>query len=206
MSPKYKSSKILFIDDDPGSVAGFVDYLNDEGFSNVVKLTSIKSFSEVVAQDAALVFLDIGGVASNLDPDKEGTAVLDYLRKHAPWTRVVVLSGATFDAARSPALASADQCCTKGSLSLADILEITETQLEAGHAPEHRNARIMRVLQDEISNVPLSPRTRKKVLKTIDKAVVNEGSPSFDWQKSVDAVRKQLKTVGELAALLQHFV
>ena len=122
MVANLKRGKIVFIDDQEEAIEPYVAHLRDEGFTNVDVITDVKSLNHVLQAEADSLFLDITGVASALDGDDEGLALLEYLKKHRPWTRVVVLSGSEFPASKAKPLSQADLCITKASLNLADLV------------------------------------------------------------------------------------
>jgi CheY-like chemotaxis protein len=178
-----KNAKIVFIDDQKTAISPFMSHLNDEGFSNVTFLKSVRSFNEVVQLGADLVFLDITGVATTLDEEDEGLSVLGYLKKHRPWTRVVVLSGSDFPASKARQLSQADLCVTKASLKLAELVNVTEDQLRHGLAPEFRYVQILEVIESQLDDLNLGWWTRWRLQKLIETAKTHRGDTGFDWSK-----------------------
>jgi CheY-like chemotaxis protein len=202
MKRSLKVAKIIFIDDEETAVANYVAHLKEEGYLNVVHLPGIKTLKEIEDLGADLVFLDIAGVASALDPRDEGLIVLRHLRKVAPWTRVVVLSGSSFQADKVPDVAAADKCISKASLGLAELTELTEQELQESMAPAHRNARIIGRIQDDIEDLGLSWFKKRKLRKVIAKAVLHESDETFDWNGLVSDATEIIKVTGKLVPLL----
>lgn len=205
MDKNYRRAKILFIDDEPGAVKDFVAQLRDEGYSNTTHMASVKSLKDVAEEQADLVFLDIAGVASALDSTDEGVAVLKYLRRRVPWTRVVVLSGSSFPVDRASEFAQADLCIRKATLSLAELVEVTESQLKIALAPEYRNALVLRILSEDIESLELGWLRKRKLKSLIKQGLSNQGDASFDWQKllsQINPILSATKSAGQIIHLL----
>ena len=65
---------------------------------------------------------------------------------------LIVLSGSTFPAHQAQTLSLADRCCTKASLSLADITDLVEEEIKIAIAPEYRNVKIYKEILERIVN------------------------------------------------------
>jgi|SRR3989344_215011 len=194
MPTGYKSGKLLFIDDEEGAVKPYIAHLRDEGFTNIVHMTNVATLNEVLQHAPDLVFLDIAGVGSTLDPKDEGLAILKYIKKQTPWTRVVILSGSQFRADKAPDLASADVCVTKASLNLAALVNLTEEQLKKALAPEYRNVRISSILLDNIDDLRIGWFSKWRLRRLVTEAMSHEGDPSFDWVGLAKKLTTILKT------------
>ena len=198
-----KRGKILFVDDQPDAVAPYVKQLQQEGFTNVVLMNEVTSFNDLINHRADLIFLDITGVATGLDKEDEGLAVLQYVKTHAPWTRIVVLSGSAFPASRAIDLTKADLCVTKASLTLADLVTVTEDELEHGLAPEYRNAKVLEIIGTHLDSLNLGWYRRWRINRIIRAGREHAGDASFDWPKLVGRARSTLQMCSELTGLLQ---
>lgn len=201
-----KRGKILFIDDQEDAVKPYVQHLKDEGFTNVELISDVKSLDQVIRTDADLVFLDITGVATALDGNEEGLTVLEYLKKHCAWTRVVVLSGSDFPASKAKPLSQADLCITKASLTLADLVNLTEDQLTYALSPEYRNVKIMNMLASRLDEVNLNWWRRHQLKKLIAIAREHEGDASYDWQSFARSARKTLSVAANVATVVSALV
>ncbi len=206
MSTDIKRAKILFIDDEGATVSQFMAHLRDEGFTNVVHQDNVRLLSEVIAIQADLIFLDITGVATTLDVEDEGLAVLSYIKKHAPWTAVVVLSGAEFAAPKAAALGQADQCVSKASLSLADLVNLTEEQLSRTLSPECREVEVCSTWEGRIDELALSFMNKWKLRSLIAKAKKHEGDSNFDWRSFSSKMQRVLGTASNVASIAALFV
>lgn len=197
-----RAGKIIFLDDELGAVQPYITQLRDEGFTNIVPLQKVATLNELVVQQADLVFLDITGVATTLDQRLEGLAVLQHLRRHSPWTRIVVLSGSTFPADKAPQLAEADACISKASLSLAELVALTREQLDEALQPEARNAQVLEQLQALLTSLPLNWWQRLRVQRVVAAALRSSRPGPFDWRPTITTLRKLLANVLEAKALL----
>jgi DNA-binding NtrC family response regulator len=200
-----KRGKILFIDDQQDAVEAHIQHLRNEGFTNVTYLREISSLNEVLGHEADLIFLDITGVASALDADDEGLSVLEYVKKHRPWTQVVVLSGSDFPASKAKQLSNADLCITKASLTLADLVNITEDQLRHALAPEYRNVKILALISQRIDELNLSWWGRRQLRKLVADAKAHEGDSAYDWRRVVINAKEWLSASSNVATLIGLF-
>jgi CheY-like chemotaxis protein len=206
MQNDIKRGKIVFIDDDIRTINDFVAHLREEGFSHIVVLQTIKSLADVLRETPDLLFLDIAGVASNIDNSDEGIAVLRYVRRHAPWTRIVVLSGSTFEVGRAPDLAEADRCISKASLRLADLVEVTEQELEQSLSPASRNSRILAAINEQMGSLQLPWNKRRKLRRLLQDAAKHRGDANYDWEKLGRRTLAVLKGSAEVAGLAKHLL
>jgi len=197
--------RVLFLDDQRDAVEPYVSHLKEEGFTNVDLITDIKSLNQVVDAKADLIFLDITGVATALDGEEEGLSVLEYVKKHQPWTQVVVLSGSDFSASKAKTLSKADLCITKASLNLAELVNVTEDQLKLAVAPEHRNVKVLGVLEDRIDEMNLGWFKKRRLRKLIAEARSHEGDSSYDWNRLVGNVKETVSVAANVAGILSAF-
>jgi len=197
--------RILFLDDQRDAVEPYVAHLKSEGFTNVDVMTDVKALNQVVDANADLIFLDITGVATALNSADEGLSVLEYVKKHQPWTQVIVLSGSDFPASKAKSLSKADLCITKGSLNLAELVNVTEDQLKQAVAPEYRNVKILTVLEKRIEDMNLGWWKKKKLRKLIAEARAHEGDPSYDWNKLVSRSKETLSVAANVAKIVAAF-
>lgn len=206
MTVDIRRGKILFIDDEEDAVKLFIRQLKEEGFSNVEYRRDISSFNAVLAIQADLIYLDITGVASSLDAADEGLSILEYVKGHAPWTRIVVLSGSDFPASKAKPLSQADLCITKASLSLAELVNLTEQELRTALSPEYRNVKILNIIAQQLDDLPLSWFQRRKINKIITTARLNEGNSTFDWAKLVKGAQSVLSVGSNVASIVSLLV
>jgi len=206
MRQDLEKGKIIFIDDDEDAVAPYVQQLKDEGFTNVSCLSDVSSLHDLIQQDADLIFLDITGVGTSLDEDDEGLVVLQYVKNTTPWTRIVVLSGSEFPASKANALSMADVCATKASLTLAELITLTEEQLNIALSPEFRNVKILEIISKQISDLNLNWFSEWRLRRIVCSAVDHQGDTTFDWSKLVKKARSILRLSSEVAPLLQLLI
>ncbi len=205
MDTHLAKGRILFLDDQRDAVEPYVAHLKSEGFTNVDVMTDVKALNQVVDANADLIFLDITGVATSLNSADEGLSVLEYVKKHQPWTQVIVLSGSDFPASKAKSLSKADLCITKGSLNLAELVNVTEDQLKQAVAPEYRNVKILTVLEKRIEDMNLGWWKKKKFRKLIAEARAHEGDPSYDWNKLVSRSKETLSVAANVAKIVAAF-
>ena len=205
MDTHLAKGRILFLDDQRDAVEPYVAHLKSEGFTNVDVMTDVKALNQVVDANADLIFLDITGVATALNSADEGLSVLEYVKKHQPWTQVIVLSGSDFPASKAKSLSKADLCITKGSLNLAELVNVTEDQLKQAVAPEYRNVKILTVLEKRIEDMNLGWWKKKKLRKLIAEARAHEGDPSYDWNKLVSRSKETLSVAANVAKIVAAF-
>lgn len=203
MAVNPKQGRVLFIDDEKDAVEAFVQHLRDEGFAHVELMTDVKSLNQVVQANADVVFLDITGVASALDAAEEGLSVLEYLKKHRPWARVVVLSGSDFPASKAKQLNLADLCITKASLNLAELVNVAEDQLRYAVLPEYRNALIMKELAKHIDELKLSWWNRRKLKRLVSDAQTHEGNAGYNWGKLATNTKELVGFAASVARLIE---
>ncbi len=201
-----KQGKVLFIDDEKDAVESFVQHLRDEGFTNVDLMTDVKALNQVVQAKADVIFLDITGVASALDGSEEGLAVLEYLKKHCPWTRVIVLSGSDFPASKAKPLSRADLCITKASMNLAELVNVAEDQLRYAVLPEYRNVMVMQALAKEIESLNLGWWKKRTLQRLIAEAQSHEGDAGFDWQKHAKKTHDLVGLAANVATIISALV
>ncbi len=205
MDTQLAKGRILFLDDQRDAVEPYVAHLKEEGFTNVDVMTDIKSLNQVVDANADLIYLDITGVATSLDSDEEGLSVLEYVKKHQPWTQVIVLSGSDFPASKAKSLSKADLCITKGSLNLAELVNVTEDQLKQAVAPEYRNVKVLSVLEKRIDDMNLGWWKKFRLKKLIAEARAHEGDPSYDWNKLVSRTKEIVSVAANVAKIVSAF-
>lgn len=206
MSVDLKRGKIIFVDDQEDAVSPYVQHLKDEGFTNVVYLPDVKSFNQLLQQAPDLLFLDITGVATSLDAEDEGLTVLEYVKKHRPWTQIIVLSGSEFPASKAKPLSQADLCITKASLNLAELVNVTEDQLTTALSPEYRNVKILDVIAQQLDEISLSWWKKRKIQRLIATAHAHEGDAAFDWNSLVKKTKETLGTASNVASILSLLV
>jgi hypothetical protein len=168
-------------------------------------ITDIKSLNQVVDANADLIFLDITGVATALNSSDEGLSVLEYVKKHQPWTQVIVLSGSDFPASKAKSLSKADLCITKGSLNLAELVNVTEDQLKLAVAPEFRNVKVLSVIEKKIDEMNLGWWKRRRLRKLISEARAHEGDASYDWNKLVSRTKDVVSVAANVAKIVSAF-
>lgn len=206
MPANLKRGKIVFVDDQKDAVEPYVQHLQNEGFTNVSMIDDVKSLNQIVQAEAELIFLDITGVATSLDADGEGLTVLGYVKKHCPWTRVVVLSGSDFPASKAKSLSQADLCITKASLNLADLVNLTEDQLTYALSPEYRNVKVLSLIAKQIDELGLGWWKRRRLKKLIAEAQAHEGDANYDWHKLVATAKSTLSVAANAATVVSAFV
>lgn len=206
MITEIKKGKILFIDDEKAGINQFMSHLTKEGFTNLSYLKDITSLAQVVDFNADVIFLDITGVATSIDAENEGIAILTYVKKHSPWTGVIILSGSDFPPTKAPDLIQADGLVTKASLSLAELVDLTEQTLNKVLSPEFRNVRICNILEEKIDQLSLSWIKKKRLIRLLNTMKSHEGDPSFNWTNSVKTIQKTLSSASDLTTILSLFI
>jgi DNA-binding response OmpR family regulator len=201
-----KRGKILFVDDQVGTVAPLIEHLREEGFTNIVHHSDIRTFSQLEQIQADLVFLDIGGVGTGLDSKEEGLSLLRYLKHNLPWVRVVVLSGSEFAAGKAPDLALADQCRTKGSLSLAEFTALVRNELQQSMMPEWRNPRIAQIVLNRLDELNIGRIRKWRVRRVLKKGLQRKGDEDFDWAKFTTTTRNLLALASDMAGVVTLLV
>ena len=201
-----RRGKILFVDDQPETIRSFVDYLRQEGFTNVAIMSEVESLRSIEEHTPDLIFLDLRGIATTIDPEREGVSAITYVKNKRPWIPVVVLSGSTFTVEKSPEIARADQCLGKGSVNFNELRQITEEHLSRSLAPEYRNALILRRIWEEVDNLQLGPIGRLRLRRIVERATSHEGDPTYQWDKIVKRARGLLQGSSQVATLISLFV
>ena len=87
----YLATNILFIDDD--SDYKITDILLKMGFRNVNKLNDISSIDLPEIKRAAVLFIDVNGVGTEIFGNKEGLGAALSIKKRYPDKKVVLYSG-----------------------------------------------------------------------------------------------------------------
>lgn len=206
MPTDLKKAKIFFLDDEKKAVNQFMTHLENEGFTNLIHKKDISALNEVIDIQADLIFLDITGVGASLDSNEEGLSVLSYVKKHSPWTAVIVLSGSVFPATKANALSQADQCVTKASLSHAQLLNLTEMHLTRTLSPEYRNVKICNIIEQRIEELSLSSFAKWRLRQMIKKTKKHEGDAGYNWSKHIKKIQSMLSTASNLSTIISLFV
>lgn len=206
---KIRKATIVFIDNELKSLKNYIDQVKSEGFENVQQIGKIKALSEVTNPTPALVILDLHGVAEHLDSDLHGLAVLDYIKKRSPFTKVIVYSGSDkLDVNSQQILQKADRCIKKGTISLKDFVCEVEDQVVNFYDPLlQRN-----VLLKEIENFKLTEHVEGfwasySLKKALNKLKNAKSKSDFESMKeNALTIVKYAKPYIEIAGMLATFI
>jgi len=119
-----RSSKIGIVDDRLEDLQTFVESLEHEGFTHLVKLQEVTSINDLIELNLDLLILDLVVVATNVS-EADGVGVLTAIKKAYPALPVLVVSGNTVTPSLASDIANADLIRSKPILAaeLADDVE-----------------------------------------------------------------------------------
>lgn len=190
-------TRILVIDDVESEFP--FEILRKQGYS-LDYWSDVEDLCKLEAGFYDIIILDIGGVATDLDSENEGAAILTHLKHVNPAQVVVAHSGQSHDSVRIPFFSAADQYVPKPVTAL-EWKEILDDLIATKLTVEY----FWKAMESMMTVQGCSKRQIRKVETTLKKAALDGNIDASEKLRTIIGTVDNLATLTSLGLKIVGF-